>query len=193
MTEKSIDTSLELATTVANVALRGPVPLAKTLAALDVLSDGRVIAGVGPGYRSVTTARSAFCSRSAGSGSTKPSPFCARCCGRTATGDPPPLRLTGLAAGAGPEPTAESRFGSGAGAQPPVFGASRVGALRGAALALRGGRLRARIHLATRRRAAAVRARSDDRVSSRQGVSLDGRKRQRWGQNSRRRHAWVQA
>ena len=49
MTEKSIDTSLELATAVANVALRGPVPLAKTLAALDVLSDGRVIAGVGPG------------------------------------------------------------------------------------------------------------------------------------------------
>ena len=41
--------AMDLATTVANVALRGPVPLAKTLAALDVLSDGRVIAGVGPG------------------------------------------------------------------------------------------------------------------------------------------------
>jgi alkanesulfonate monooxygenase SsuD/methylene tetrahydromethanopterin reductase-like flavin-dependent oxidoreductase (luciferase family) len=41
--------AMELATTVANVALRGPVPLAKTLAALDVLSEGRVIAGVGPG------------------------------------------------------------------------------------------------------------------------------------------------
>ena len=40
---------MELATTVANVALRGPVALAKTLAASDVLSDGRVIAGVGPG------------------------------------------------------------------------------------------------------------------------------------------------
>src|SRR6478609_6273471 len=40
---------MELATTVANVALRGPVPVAKTLAALDVLSDGRVVAGVGPG------------------------------------------------------------------------------------------------------------------------------------------------
>ena len=40
---------MELATTVALVALRGPVPLAKALAALDVLSDGRVIAGVGPG------------------------------------------------------------------------------------------------------------------------------------------------
>jgi alkanesulfonate monooxygenase SsuD/methylene tetrahydromethanopterin reductase-like flavin-dependent oxidoreductase (luciferase family) len=41
--------AMDLATTVANVALRGPVPLAKTLAALDLLSDGRVIAGVGPG------------------------------------------------------------------------------------------------------------------------------------------------
>ena len=41
--------SMELATTVALVALRGPVPLAKTLAALDLLSDGRVVAGVGPG------------------------------------------------------------------------------------------------------------------------------------------------
>jgi alkanesulfonate monooxygenase SsuD/methylene tetrahydromethanopterin reductase-like flavin-dependent oxidoreductase (luciferase family) len=41
--------AMELATTIALVALRGPVPLAKTLAALDLLSDGRVTAGVGPG------------------------------------------------------------------------------------------------------------------------------------------------
>ena len=41
--------AMELATTVSLVALRGPVPLAKMLAALDLLSDGRVIAGVGPG------------------------------------------------------------------------------------------------------------------------------------------------
>jgi alkanesulfonate monooxygenase SsuD/methylene tetrahydromethanopterin reductase-like flavin-dependent oxidoreductase (luciferase family) len=34
---------------VALVSLRGPVQLAKTIAALDVLSEGRVIAGVGPG------------------------------------------------------------------------------------------------------------------------------------------------
>ena len=47
MIERSGD--MELATTVSLVALRGPVPLAKTLAALDLLSDGRVIAGVGPG------------------------------------------------------------------------------------------------------------------------------------------------
>jgi alkanesulfonate monooxygenase SsuD/methylene tetrahydromethanopterin reductase-like flavin-dependent oxidoreductase (luciferase family) len=40
---------LTLATTISLVALRGPVPLAKTLVALDVLSDSRLIAGVGPG------------------------------------------------------------------------------------------------------------------------------------------------
>jgi alkanesulfonate monooxygenase SsuD/methylene tetrahydromethanopterin reductase-like flavin-dependent oxidoreductase (luciferase family) len=41
--------AMELATTVSLLALRGPVPLAKAVAALDLLSDGRVIAGVGPG------------------------------------------------------------------------------------------------------------------------------------------------
>jgi len=41
--------AMELATTVSLVSLRGPVALAKTLAALDLLSEGRVIAGVGPG------------------------------------------------------------------------------------------------------------------------------------------------
>jgi alkanesulfonate monooxygenase SsuD/methylene tetrahydromethanopterin reductase-like flavin-dependent oxidoreductase (luciferase family) len=40
---------MALATTLALAALRGPVPLAKAIAALDVLSDGRMIAGVGPG------------------------------------------------------------------------------------------------------------------------------------------------
>jgi alkanesulfonate monooxygenase SsuD/methylene tetrahydromethanopterin reductase-like flavin-dependent oxidoreductase (luciferase family) len=40
---------LTLATTVLLPVLRGPVRLAKTLAALDVLSGGRLIAGVGPG------------------------------------------------------------------------------------------------------------------------------------------------
>ena len=40
---------MTLATTIALVALRGPVPLAKTLTALDVLSGGRLIAGIGPG------------------------------------------------------------------------------------------------------------------------------------------------
>jgi alkanesulfonate monooxygenase SsuD/methylene tetrahydromethanopterin reductase-like flavin-dependent oxidoreductase (luciferase family) len=40
---------MRLATTISLAALRGPVPLAKTLAALDILSEGRVIAGLGPG------------------------------------------------------------------------------------------------------------------------------------------------
>ena len=40
---------MTLATTISLAALRGPVPLAKTLAALDLLSGGRVVAGVGPG------------------------------------------------------------------------------------------------------------------------------------------------
>ena len=40
---------MKLVTTLALAALRGPVPLAKALSALDILSGGRVIAGVGPG------------------------------------------------------------------------------------------------------------------------------------------------
>jgi alkanesulfonate monooxygenase SsuD/methylene tetrahydromethanopterin reductase-like flavin-dependent oxidoreductase (luciferase family) len=40
---------MTLATTISLAALRGPVPLAKTLAALDVLSEGRLIAALGPG------------------------------------------------------------------------------------------------------------------------------------------------
>ena len=49
---------MTLATTIALPVIRGPVALAKALTALDVLADGRVIAGVGPGsserdYRAV--------------------------------------------------------------------------------------------------------------------------------------------
>jgi alkanesulfonate monooxygenase SsuD/methylene tetrahydromethanopterin reductase-like flavin-dependent oxidoreductase (luciferase family) len=40
---------MSLATTVSLSVLRGPVALAKTLAALDLLSGGRLIAGLGPG------------------------------------------------------------------------------------------------------------------------------------------------
>jgi alkanesulfonate monooxygenase SsuD/methylene tetrahydromethanopterin reductase-like flavin-dependent oxidoreductase (luciferase family) len=40
---------MTLATTVSLVGLRGPVPVAKAIAALDLLSEGRLIAGVGPG------------------------------------------------------------------------------------------------------------------------------------------------
>ena len=41
--------SMALATTVSLSVLRGPVPLAKTLAALDLLSGGRLVAALGPG------------------------------------------------------------------------------------------------------------------------------------------------
>ena len=41
--------TMMLATTVSLAAVRGPVPLAKTLAALDRLSDGRLVVAVGPG------------------------------------------------------------------------------------------------------------------------------------------------
>jgi alkanesulfonate monooxygenase SsuD/methylene tetrahydromethanopterin reductase-like flavin-dependent oxidoreductase (luciferase family) len=40
---------LAMATTISLVVLRGPVALAKTLAALDILCEGRLIAGIGPG------------------------------------------------------------------------------------------------------------------------------------------------
>jgi alkanesulfonate monooxygenase SsuD/methylene tetrahydromethanopterin reductase-like flavin-dependent oxidoreductase (luciferase family) len=40
---------LTLATTLSLAVLRGPVPLAKALAGIDVLSEGRLVAAVGPG------------------------------------------------------------------------------------------------------------------------------------------------
>jgi alkanesulfonate monooxygenase SsuD/methylene tetrahydromethanopterin reductase-like flavin-dependent oxidoreductase (luciferase family) len=40
---------MELATTLSLAVLRGPVSLAKTLVAIDVLSEGRLVAAVGPG------------------------------------------------------------------------------------------------------------------------------------------------
>src|SRR5215475_7387505 len=40
---------MTVATTVSLAVLRGPVPLAKTLSALDVLSGGRLVAALGPG------------------------------------------------------------------------------------------------------------------------------------------------
>jgi probable F420-dependent oxidoreductase len=40
---------MDLATTVALPVVRGPVALAKSLAAIDLLSDGRLLVGVGPG------------------------------------------------------------------------------------------------------------------------------------------------
>ncbi len=43
---------MSVATTIALAVVRGPVPLAKSLAAIDLLSGGRLVVGVGPGsYR----------------------------------------------------------------------------------------------------------------------------------------------
>src|SRR5262245_28566642 len=41
--------TLDLATTISLVALRGPVPLPKALRAMDVVSGGRLVAALGPG------------------------------------------------------------------------------------------------------------------------------------------------
>ena len=93
---------------------------------------GGLLPGSGLAHRSVTTTRSACRSRSAGSGSTKPSPFCARCCGTNRHRRP--AATTPYRARRWRRPhadPAESRCGSGAGAQPPVFGASRVSATAG--------------------------------------------------------------
>jgi alkanesulfonate monooxygenase SsuD/methylene tetrahydromethanopterin reductase-like flavin-dependent oxidoreductase (luciferase family) len=40
---------MTVATTISLVVLRGPVPVAKMLAALDLLTEGRLVAGLGPG------------------------------------------------------------------------------------------------------------------------------------------------
>ena len=47
MVERAGD--MTVATTVALAVLRGPVPLAKALAALDILSEGRLVARLGTG------------------------------------------------------------------------------------------------------------------------------------------------
>src|SRR5215813_10191294 len=44
-----LDGLTALASTIALPVIRGPVQLAKALTAIDVLSDGRLIVGVGPG------------------------------------------------------------------------------------------------------------------------------------------------
>jgi alkanesulfonate monooxygenase SsuD/methylene tetrahydromethanopterin reductase-like flavin-dependent oxidoreductase (luciferase family) len=59
---------MTLATTISLASLRGPVPLAKALAALDVLCAGRLVAGAAQALRSSTTTRSARRSTTGGSG-----------------------------------------------------------------------------------------------------------------------------
>src|SRR5215213_1086052 len=43
---------MRVCTTIALPTIRGPLPLAKTLISLDALSDGRLVAGIGPGSSS---------------------------------------------------------------------------------------------------------------------------------------------
>ena len=62
---------LKLMMTVALVTLRGAVPLAKTLLALDILSGGRVIAALARVRRGPTTRRWGSRSSSGGSTSTR--------------------------------------------------------------------------------------------------------------------------
>jgi alkanesulfonate monooxygenase SsuD/methylene tetrahydromethanopterin reductase-like flavin-dependent oxidoreductase (luciferase family) len=69
---------MTLATTLALAVLRGPVPLAKALAALDVLSGGRLMRRSGRVPPSATTTRSASTSTSAESGWTRRSSRSAR-------------------------------------------------------------------------------------------------------------------
>ena len=62
---------MNLMTTVALPVVRGPVALAKSMAAIDILSGGRLVVGVGPGSSAGTTTPQVSPSRNAGSGSMK--------------------------------------------------------------------------------------------------------------------------
>ena len=109
---------MTLATTVAVPVLRGPAATAKILAAIDVLSGGRLVVGLGPGSSLGTTRWSACRSRSAGSGWTRPCRRCARTGERTTTrsrarSTPPP----GSRSLPRPRSDRARRSGSGAGAR----------------------------------------------------------------------------
>jgi hypothetical protein len=108
---------MTLATTVTLVAVRGPVPVAKALAAIDRLSEGRLLVAAGPGSSPATTTASASSSASGGHAWTRRSAPCARCGAQTqrrspggstpptgSTFDPglrrPEVRPSGSAAGA---------------------------------------------------------------------------------------------
>ena len=80
---------LSLLTSVSLPTLRGPVPVAKALAALDVLSSGRSIAGLGPGSSPPTTRRSVCPSTRDGDASMRRF----HCCGIVARD---PCRLRGV-------------------------------------------------------------------------------------------------
>src|SRR3954447_15653537 len=123
---------MELATTTALVALRGPVPLAKMLAAIDLLSGGRVIAGVGPGSsaRDYEAIGVPFAER------WERFDEAAAILRTLLRGTPPPesrahYPLPDSQLAPSPLRTGASLSGSGAGARRPVFGGSRASATVG--------------------------------------------------------------
>jgi Luciferase-like monooxygenase len=93
---------MALVTTLALATLRGPVPLAKALSALDIISGGRMIAGLGPVPPRPTTWRWGCHSSSAGSASTRRS----GCSGPFSAGDGRGRRLLLPRAGDGAVPAA---------------------------------------------------------------------------------------
>src|SRR5690606_36600749 len=79
--------SMTLMTTVALPVVRGTVALAETLAAVDLLSGGRLVAGVGPGWgggrRRGVGGRWGWVARSPGSGGVRQLPRCGDAGART--------------------------------------------------------------------------------------------------------------
>jgi len=70
---------MSLVTTVALPVVRGPVPLAKSLGAIDRLSGGRLVVGVGPAHRIATTRPSGSTSMNDGPALTKRLRPCGPC------------------------------------------------------------------------------------------------------------------
>jgi len=126
LVEESRD--MTLATTASLPVLRGPVQLAKTLAAIDILSGGAWSSGWARDRRRATTPPSAFGSRSDGDASTRPCRRCAAC-----------STMMGLASRASSTPPAMSCSSRGRCNSPGHRSGSRAGARRrgfGGSLAL---------------------------------------------------------
>jgi hypothetical protein len=110
---------MTVATTIALAVVRTPVPLAKALAAIDLLSGGRLVVGLGPGSYKPDTTRRACRGRNGGPGSTKPSARYARCGVPTAT-----RSRASSAWSPDPRRREDRRSGSGAGDRTPGFDGS---------------------------------------------------------------------
>ena len=78
--------NIAVGTSVILPIVRGPVQIAKALAAIDILSNGRLFVGLGPGSSAMRSFR--LITTNAGRGSMKRSRFCARCGAATASALP---------------------------------------------------------------------------------------------------------